>query len=126
MSQESSIGSNRSFDIEKKLESDYTKSPKGNATPEKSEVKITNKKQDLEFRKTIVMKKNRDLAQDYTFDSFVPLFICIMQGSSALFTEIVCLVLIQGQRDVMDCIMNYIALGIIADIDNLYTQIHQD
>jgi len=41
-------------------------------------------------------------------------------------TETICLVLIQGQRGIMDCIMNYIALGIIADIDNLYYEINND
>jgi len=57
---------------------------------------------------------------DYRFDSFVPLWICFMQGTAAIFTEVICLILIQGQREIMEVIMNYIALGIIADIDNLF------
>lgn len=65
-------------------------------------------------------------SKGYSFDSFIPLAICLMQGSAALATEIICLILIQGQRNVMDTIMNYVAFGIIADIDNLFSSINKD
>jgi len=49
-----------------------------------------------------------------------------MQMTAGLTNEIICLILIQGQRSIMDCIMNYIALGIIAEIDDLFEGLNQE
>lgn len=43
-----------------------------------------------------------------------------MQGTGALFTELICLILIGGQTSPIDAIMNFVALAVIADIDNIY------
>eukprot|EP00351_Strombidinopsis_sp_SopsisLIS2011_P003975 CAMPEP_0116879908 /NCGR_PEP_ID=MMETSP0463-20121206/11764_1 /TAXON_ID=181622 /ORGANISM="Strombidinopsis sp, Strain SopsisLIS2011" /LENGTH=51 /DNA_ID=CAMNT_0004529811 /DNA_START=1903 /DNA_END=2058 /DNA_ORIENTATION=- len=40
--------------------------------------------------------------------------------TAAIFTEIVSIAVISTQNDAMSVVMNYIALGIIAEIDNLY------
>lgn len=44
----------------------------------------------------------------------------IMQFIGALATEIICIVLICQQGSVQDVIMNFIALGVIAEIDDIY------
>ena len=49
-----------------------------------------------------------------------PFCITQMKLYGALFTEIINLLLICGQETVMDCIINYIALGAISQIDNYY------
>jgi len=56
----------------------------------------------------------------YSFTSLSPVFVAIMQGTGALFTELICLLLIAGQHTAVDAIMNFVALGVIADIDNIY------
>jgi hypothetical protein len=43
-----------------------------------------------------------------------------MQLIGALFTEIINIILICGQETIMDTIVNFIALGVIAEIDNYY------
>ena len=49
-----------------------------------------------------------------------PFFIAQMQILGAIFTELMNLCLICGQNDIMSCIMNFIALGCISQIDNFY------
>ena len=48
------------------------------------------------------------------------MLISLMQLSSALGTEIINIALICAQDTVKDVIMNFIALGVIAEIDNFY------
>lgn len=48
------------------------------------------------------------------------LLIALCQMTSAIFTEICSIAVISTQNDSMSVVMNYIALGIIAEIDNLY------
>ncbi len=43
-----------------------------------------------------------------------------MKLIGALLTEVVNIFLICSQNNIMDCVMNFIALGVIAEIDNLY------
>jgi hypothetical protein len=43
-----------------------------------------------------------------------------MQLCGALFTEIINICVICNQEKIMDVIMNFIALGAIAEIDNYY------
>ena len=45
-----------------------------------------------------------------------------MKLYGSLFTEIINICLICGQPTIMDCIMNFIALGAIAQIDDYYAQ----
>lgn len=44
----------------------------------------------------------------------------IMQGFIAILTELINLVMITGQRNILDVVMNYIAIKIISDVDNIY------
>jgi hypothetical protein len=55
------------------------------------------------------------------FDSGIqPFLIPFMKLCGSLFTECVNIFLICQQTTIMDCVMNFIALGVIAEIDNLY------
>lgn len=55
------------------------------------------------------------------FDSnYQPFFISLMKLLGAWFTEIMNIILICRQDKIMDAVMNFIALGVIAEIDNLY------
>ena len=49
-----------------------------------------------------------------------PTFIPLMQITASLFTEAINIALICLQPTIMDCIMNFIALGAISEIDNYY------
>jgi hypothetical protein len=44
----------------------------------------------------------------------------LMQGFIALLTELINLVMITGQRNILDVVMNYIAIKIISEVDNIY------
>jgi hypothetical protein len=44
-----------------------------------------------------------------------------MQLSAAVFTELVNIVMICLQSTIMDCVLNFIALGTIAQIDIIYS-----
>lgn len=46
--------------------------------------------------------------------------IATMQLSAAAFTELVNIVMICMQDNIMDCILNFIALGAIAQMDQIY------
>ena len=50
------------------------------------------------------------------------MFVAIMQMVAALFTEIINIAVISGSNTVMDVVMDYIALGIIAEIDDLFAE----
>ncbi|TNV81350.1 hypothetical protein FGO68_gene15894 [Halteria grandinella] len=52
-------------------------------------------------------------------DGLAPLLITLMKFLSSLFTELVCLWLLCGQETVIDCIINFFALGAIGQIDDL-------
>lgn len=55
------------------------------------------------------------------FDNEVsPVMIALMQLIIALFTEVVNMCLICAQETTMDVIMNFIALGVIAEVDDIY------
>lgn len=63
----------------------------------------------------------------YTFMTYYPaMFIPILQLFTALFTEGVSLFLIANSTTVMDVVMNFVALAIIADIDNMFSDNSQD
>ena len=51
---------------------------------------------------------------------FVPFSIGIMKLSGTLFTEIINILLICSQTTVMNCVLNFIALAVIAEIDDMY------
>jgi hypothetical protein len=51
---------------------------------------------------------------------FAPLFIAIMQFLGAFVTEIINILVICSSPTIMEVIMNFIALGAIAEIDNYY------
>ncbi|TNV81303.1 hypothetical protein FGO68_gene3035 [Halteria grandinella] len=51
--------------------------------------------------------------------SLIPFMISTMKLLSSLFTELVCLWLLCGQEKVIDCIINFFALGGIGQIDDL-------
>jgi hypothetical protein len=48
--------------------------------------------------------------------------IAFMKLCGALFTEVVNILLICNQKTIMECVMNFIALGVIAEVDDLYAQ----
>lgn len=63
----------------------------------------------------------------YTFMTYYPaMFIPLLQLITALFTEGVSLFLIANSLTVMDVVMNFVALAIIADIDNMFSDASQD
>lgn len=49
-----------------------------------------------------------------------PVLVGSMQLFVALFTELINILLICGQTTIMDSVMNFIALGVIAEVDNFY------
>lgn len=49
-----------------------------------------------------------------------PVFVGMMQMISALFTELMNVLLICGENNIKESVMNFIALGVIAEIDNFY------
>lgn len=53
-------------------------------------------------------------------DVDAPFLIAMMKLTSSVLTEIINIFLICGQNTIMDCIMNFIALGIICEIDKHY------
>lgn len=65
--------------------------------------------------------KNRSLMPYYQFDNLTPaLCISMMQMVIAIFTEVMNMLILTGQRSIIDVVTNYICLKIIADIDNIY------
>ena len=56
---------------------------------------------------------------DHTNHAFM---IACMKLCGALFTEIVNILLICNQKTIMECVMNFIALGVIAEVDDLYAK----
>jgi len=63
----------------------------------------------------------------YTFSTYYPaMFIPLLQLTTALFTEFVSLVLIAQQMAVMDVVMNFVALAVISEIDNMFSDSSQD
>lgn len=49
-----------------------------------------------------------------------PYIIAHLQGYSCVFTELINIILLCGQSDIMNTVVNFIALGAIAEIDNYY------
>ena len=43
-----------------------------------------------------------------------------MKLGGSVMTEVVNILLICKQDTIMDCVMNFIALGVIAEVDNMY------
>ena len=52
--------------------------------------------------------------------SLAGLLVASMQYVIALATEIVNLIVISGQKSVIDCIMNFVALKVISEVDDIY------
>jgi len=76
---------------------------------EKLQAEFEQEKEDFELKKT------------FTFTNRMPpLLIALMQMIAALFTEIINIAVISNSNSVMDVVMDYIALGIIAEIDDLF------
>ena len=50
-----------------------------------------------------------------------PFSVAVMQLSAAVFTELVNIVMICLQSTIMDCVLNFIASGTIAQIDIIYS-----
>jgi hypothetical protein len=59
-------------------------------------------------------------------DSSLPFFITQMKFAGALMTEIVNILLLCQQNSVMDCVLNFVALACIAEIDNYYASSLRD
>ncbi len=51
-----------------------------------------------------------------------PFYLSVMKLTGAILTEIVNILLICKQTTIMDAVMNFIALEVIAEIDNLYAE----
>jgi len=61
------------------------------------------------------------LKDQFTFSHKAPpLFIALMQITAAIFTEIINIAVISQSNTTIEVIMDYIALGIIAEIDTLF------
>ena len=66
-------------------------------------------------------------APNYQFRSYYPaMFIPLLQLSTALLTEIISMWLIASQVTIMDVVMNFVALQIISEIDNMFSESSQD
>jgi hypothetical protein len=71
-------------------------------------------------------KFNREKPK-YTFMTYYPaMFIPLLQLITALFTEGVSLFLIANSVTVMDVVMNFVALAVISEIDNMFSDASQD
>lgn len=63
----------------------------------------------------------------YIFEDPTPaILICLMQLCSALLTEMLNIIVLSGQRTISRAIANFVAVKIIADIDNIYLSAIQD
>ena len=55
-----------------------------------------------------------------------PILISFMQQYAALYTELVNIILICGSPNILEVILNFVALWVIADIDDQYSEALQD
>lgn len=53
-------------------------------------------------------------------EHITPVLITLMQFFGAVFTEVININVICAQSTIMDSVMNFIALGVIAEIDDFY------
>lgn len=56
----------------------------------------------------------------YFLQTFAPFIVALMQYSGAVFTEIINIIAICSLENTKEVIMNFIALGVISEIDNYY------
>lgn len=77
---------------------------------------------EAEVRQCVDMLEYLSYHYDDFSSVFVPFCIINMQLFAALFTEIINLCLICTQNTAMDAVINFIALGGIAEIDNYYAR----
>jgi hypothetical protein len=71
----------------------------------------------------MISEKNKQahLLTEYVIEERLPaLLIASMQFTIAISTEIVSLLMINGQREIFDVIVNFIAIKVIAEIDNIF------
>jgi hypothetical protein len=50
----------------------------------------------------------------------MPFAICFMKFLVELFQEFICLAIVSGTSDLKDVVMDYIALGVISELDEIY------
>lgn len=73
-----------------------------------------------EVRQALVMLKYYNDHHSAFAEPVPAVAIAVMQLAAALFTEVININLICAQDTIMDCIMNFIALGVIAEVDDYY------
>lgn len=52
----------------------------------------------------------------------MPFMICLMKFTVELFQEFICLGIVSTTNDLKDVVMDYIALGVISELDEIYYQ----
>ena len=67
-----------------------------------------------------MIKYSNNHSKEFTSE-LAPFLVGSMQLSAAGFTELVNIVMICLQSTIMDCVLNFIALGTIAQIDSIYS-----
>lgn len=93
---------------------------------EQPQSKLTEDEQkELEILQAQFQQEKEDVQVTITFTfthRVPPMFIALMQMVAAIFTEVINIAVISCSNTVMDVVMDYIALGIIAEIDDLFAE----
>jgi len=50
----------------------------------------------------------------------MPFIICFMKFLVEIYQEVVCLAIVSNTSDIKEVVMDYIALGVISTLDNIY------
>ena len=66
------------------------------------------------------LSPGQDLESTYFSGTWAPMLVAIMQFFGAVFTETINILAICYLENTKEVIMNFIALGVIAEIDNYY------
>ncbi len=75
-----------------------------------------------EIRQSIEMFNFARLKIYHSSNRYPMLLVSLMQLIGALLTELICIFLICSQDSVQNVIMNFVALGVIAEIDDIYAR----
>jgi hypothetical protein len=90
---------------------------------EKVETEILTEKEKRFLEMIDEGNKEAHLLTEYVIEERLPAFlIALMQFLIAISTEIISMLMLNGQREIIDVVMNFIAIKVIAEIDNIFIQ----
>jgi hypothetical protein len=88
---------------------------------EKVETEILTEKEKKFLEMIDEGNKEAHLLTEYVIEERLPAFlIALMQFLIAISTEMISMLMLNGQREIMDVVMNFIAIKVIAEIDNIF------